>query len=169
MADFNPYQAPIAHVEDIHDTENIELAERGTRLGAVIIDALIFLVPGLLAFVPIMLFSRQGSAESIGVGAMIAVSVGILGILAILVIDFVMLHRTGQTIGKRFMNVKIIRTDGSRAGLTRIFFLRMFVPGLIGGIPVVGMIFSIVDPLFIFQESRRCVHDLIADTVVIKV
>lgn len=93
MADFNPYQAPIAHVEDIHDTENIELAERGTRLGAVIIDALIFLVPGLLAFVPIMLFSRQGSAESIGVGAMIAVSVGILGILAILVIDFVMLHR----------------------------------------------------------------------------
>lgn len=67
------------------------------------------------------------------------------------------------------MNVKIIRTDGSRAGLTRIFFLRMFVPGLIGGIPVVGMIFSIVDPLFIFQESRRCVHDLIADTVVIKV
>jgi len=168
MADFNPYQAPGAYVEDINVSEDGELAERGTRLGAVIIDSLIFLVPALFAIVPAMFFARQGSAVGLGVGAIIAFSIGILGILALVIINFVMLHRTAQTIGKRFLAVKIIRTDGSRAGLTRIFFLRMFVPGLIGGIPFVGMIFSIIDPLFIFQESRRCIHDLIADTVVIK-
>lgn len=168
MADFNPYQAPGAYVEDINVTEDGELAERGTRLGAVIIDSLIFLVPGLFAIVPAMFFARQGSAVGMGVGAIIAFSIGILGILALLIINFVVLHRTAQTIGKRLLAVKIIRTDGSRAGLTRIFFLRMLVPGLIGGIPFVGMIFSIIDPLFIFQESRRCIHDLIADTVVIK-
>lgn len=168
MADFNPYQAPSAHVEDVNDNEDSELAERGTRLGAVLLDGLIFLVPGLFAFVPIMMFSKQGNLDAMGVGAMLAVTIGLLGMLAIFVIDLVMLHRSGQTIGKRILSVKIIRSDGSRAGLTRIFFLRMLVPGLIGGIPFVGMIFSIVDPLFIFQESRRCVHDLIADTVVIK-
>ena len=168
MADFNPYQAPIAHVEDVNDNEDSELAERGTRLGAVLLDGLIFLVPGLFAIVPAMMISKQGNAAAMGTGAMIAISVGLLGVLALLIINFVMLHRTAQTIGKRLLGVKIVRIDGSRAGLTRIFFLRMFVPGLIGGIPFVGMIFSIVDPLFIFQESRRCVHDLIADTVVIK-
>jgi len=168
MTDFNPYQAPSAHVEDVNDNEDSELAERGTRLGAVILDSLIFLVPGLFAIIPAMLSMRGNAAEAMGIGATIAVSVGVLGMLVVLVIDLVMLHRSGQTIGKRMLNVKIIRSDGSRAGLTRIFFLRMLVPGLIGGIPFVGFIFTIVDPLFIFQESRRCVHDLIADTVVIK-
>ena len=168
MADFNPYQAPSAHVEDVNDNEDSELAERGTRLGAVILDSLIFLAPGLFAIIPAMLSMRGNAAEAMGIGATIAVSVGVLGMLVVLVIDLVMLHRSGQTIGKRMLNVKIIRSDGSRAGLTRIFFLRMLVPGLIGGIPFVGFIFTIVDPLFIFQESRRCVHDLIADTVVIK-
>lgn len=168
MADFNPYQAPSAHVEDVNDNEDSELAERGTRLGAVILDSLIFLVPGLFAIIPAMALMRGDAAETMGIGATIAVSVGVLGMLVVFVIDLVMLHRSGQTIGKRMLNVKIIRSDGSRAGLTRIFFLRMLVPGLIGGIPFVGFIFTIVDPLFIFQESRRCVHDLIADTVVIK-
>lgn len=168
MADFNPYQAPSAHIEDVTDNEDSELAERGTRLGAVILDSLIFLVPGLFAIIPAMALTRGTAADAMGVGATIAVIVGVLGMLVVFVIDLVLLHRYGQTIGKRMLNVKIIRSDGSRAGLTRIFFLRMLVPGLIGGIPFVGFIFTIVDPLFIFQESRRCVHDLIADTVVIK-
>lgn len=172
MADFNPYQAPGAHVEDINDSEEYELAGRGTRLGAVIIDSLIIMVPLLLAIVPVMMAfgaagAGVGGADAMGVGAMIAIAIGSIGFLALFVVNLVMLHRTGQTIGKRLLNVKIVRTDGSRAGLTRIFFLRMVVPGMIGGLPFVGYIFSIVDPLFIFQESRRCVHDLIADTIVV--
>ena len=166
MADFNPYQAPSAHVEDINDIDNIELAGRGTRLGAVLIDASTVMVPLLAMLVPIIFFAKQGDA--MGGAAIIAISVGALGMLALIVINLVMLHRTGQTIGKRLLGVKILRTDGSRAGLARIFFLRMFVPGMIGGVPFVGFIFSIVDPLFIFQESRRCVHDLIADTIVVQ-
>ncbi len=168
MADFNPYQAPSAHVEDLEaDVDEMELAGRGTRLGAVMIDSLIFMVPLLFAMLPMLFFAAKRGTEGFGVGAIISIAVGLLGVLAIFVIDLVMLHRTGQTIGKRLLNVKIVRTDGSRAGLTRIFFLRLFVPGLIGGIPFVGAIFSLVDPLFIFQESRRCVHDLIADTMVV--
>ncbi len=174
MADFNPYQAPSAHVEDINDVEDMELAGRGTRLGAVIIDSLIILVPLMLAFIPLMMAfgaagTGAGGADALGVGAIIAIAIGSIGFLALFVVNLVMLHRTGQTIGKRLLNVKIVRTDGSRAGLTRIFFLRMFVPGLIGGLPFIGYVFSIVDPLFIFQESRRCVHDLIADTIVVLV
>jgi hypothetical protein len=41
------------------------------------------------------------------------------------------------------------------------------VPTLIGMIPYVGWIFSLADPLFIFGESRRCLHDMLADTIVV--
>lgn len=173
MADINPYQAPGAHVEDVNDVEDTELAGRGTRLGAVLIDSVIIMVPLMLAIIPMFMFAgAAGAAEgdalgAMGIGAIVAIAIGSIGFLILFTINLVMLHRTGQTIGKRLLNVKIVRTDGSRAGLTRIFFLRMLVPGLIGGLPFVGYVFSIVDPLFIFQESRRCVHDLIADTIVV--
>jgi uncharacterized RDD family membrane protein YckC len=65
------------------------------------------------------------------------------------------------------LGIKIVRNDGSRAGLGRIFWLRMFVPGLVGAIPLVGGLFGLIDPLFIFGEEKRCLHDLIADTIVV--
>ena len=45
-----------------------------------------------------------------------------------------------------------------------IFWLRNVVNGLLGIIPLYG----IIDALFIFGESRQCLHDKIADTIVIK-
>ena len=81
--------------------------------------------------------------------------------------QLVQLHRTGQTFCKKMLGIKIVRNDGSRAGLGRIFWLRMFVPGLVGAIPLVGGLFGLIDPLFIFGEEKRCLHDLIADTIVV--
>ena len=161
MADFNPYQTPNAHVEDVGDAQNIALAGRGTRLGAVIVDVLIFMIPAIFVGFGFMAFRHQG-----GLGA--ALMVGVLGVIALLIVNLIMLHRHGQTMGKRLLGVRIVRTDGDRAGLARIFFLRSLVPGLIGNIPFVGLVFSLTDSLFIFRESRRCVHDLIADTIVIQ-
>ena len=42
--------------------------------------------------------------------------------------------------------------------------LGFVVNGLLGIIPLYGLI----DPLFIFSESRQCLHDKLADTIVIK-
>jgi hypothetical protein len=41
---------------------------------------------------------------------------------------------------------------------------RNVVNGILGIIPLYG----IIDSLFIFGNARRCVHDYIADTIVIK-
>jgi hypothetical protein len=52
--------------------------------------------------------------------------------------------------------------------VARIFWLRIFVNVLPGAIPYVGNLYGLVDHLFIFGERRQCVHDKIADTIVIK-
>jgi uncharacterized RDD family membrane protein YckC len=72
--------------------------------------------------------------------------------------------RNGQSIAKKLLKIKVVRSDGSRASLGRIFWLRNVVNGLLSIIPAYG----IVDVLFIFGESRQCLHDKIADTIVIK-
>jgi uncharacterized RDD family membrane protein YckC len=61
----------------------------------------------------------------------------------------------------------VVRRDGSRASLGRIFWLRNFVNGIPGAIPVIGYVYFLVDSLFIFGARRRCIHDLIAGTIVI--
>jgi hypothetical protein len=45
-----------------------------------------------------------------------------------------------------------------------VFWLRNFVNGLLGMIPLYGLI----EILFIFGESQQCLHDKIADTIVVK-
>jgi len=69
----------------------------------------------------------------------------------------------GQTIGKKWLKIKVVRADGSPASLGRIFWLRNFVNGFLSLIPLYG----IIDSLFIFSESRQCLHDKIADTIVV--
>jgi len=62
----------------------------------------------------------------------------------------------------------VTRSDGSQRSIARLFWLRNFVSGLPGAIPFLGKLYSLVDPLFIFGEQRRCIHDHIADTIVVK-
>jgi len=58
----------------------------------------------------------------------------------------------------------VVRSDGSPVSLGRIFWLRNFVNGLLG---IIGP-YQLVDWLFIFGESRQCLHDKLADTIVIR-
>jgi uncharacterized RDD family membrane protein YckC len=46
--------------------------------------------------------------------------------------------------------------------------LRAILGGIIGAIPYLGGIYGLVDALFIFRDDRRCVHDHIAGTRVVK-
>jgi uncharacterized RDD family membrane protein YckC len=72
--------------------------------------------------------------------------------------------QNGQSIAKKVLGIKVVRADGSYATLSRIFWLRNVVNGLLGIVPLYG----IVDALFIFAEQRQCLHDKLADTIVVK-
>jgi uncharacterized RDD family membrane protein YckC len=90
-----------------------------------------------------------------------------LALLALGVLQVVYFVRDGQTIGKKAVKIRIVRTDGSRASGGRLVGARVLVPGLLGAVPVVGVFFGFVNILFIFRQDQRCLHDHIADTKVV--
>jgi uncharacterized RDD family membrane protein YckC len=77
------------------------------------------------------------------------------------------LHAYGGTAGKKLLGLRIVRTDGSRAGFVRLFFGRGGAAVLPLLIPVVNLVWWLLDPLLIFRDSRQCLHDQIADTLVV--
>ena len=70
----------------------------------------------------------------------------------------------GQSIAKKMLAIRVVRSDGSPATLGRIFWLRNVVNTLISIVPF----YFLIDFLFIFAEDRQCLHDKIADTIVVK-
>jgi uncharacterized RDD family membrane protein YckC len=168
----NAYAPPKAHVADIDPAEGLVLAGRGMRLLAVIIDSIIAMI---FIYVPWLLSGdiQKGAAMAqanpndpaaayamfFGVGGLLA----LIGFLVWCAITYVLVQRNGQTIAKKLLNMKVVRSDGSKASVARIFWLRNFVNGLLGIIPFYGL----VDALFIFSERRQCLHDKIADTIVV--
>jgi uncharacterized RDD family membrane protein YckC len=166
----NLYAPPKSTVADPTSSEPFELAERLRRLGASVIDGLTVLLPLTplwVMMVPLMMKGPgSGMRPSMLLGVLIAI--GTLIVLGIGIYNLVLLDRAGQTIGKKMMHIRIVRTDGSRATLGRIFWLRGLVSALPGIIPVFGHVYRLADLLFIFGNARRCIHDYIADTIVVK-
>jgi uncharacterized RDD family membrane protein YckC len=93
---------------------------------------------------------------------------GCLGALAVAIYQWVLISRTGQSLGKKWTGIRIERLDGNPITFGSGVFLRNWVPKLIGGVPYLGMIFFLIDCLFIFRDDRRCIHDHIAGTRVVR-
>lgn len=155
-----------------------DLADRGLRLLARILDeifSLLAALPGLMmlgwSFVQAML-TNQGEALGQIENAKAALGLVVLGLglLAITVVQIWLLSVRGQTIAKIVFGIRIVKaTDGARPGFVHGWLLRNFVPGLAGLLPMgLGVVFAIVDACFIFRQDRRCIHDLIAGTRVVK-
>ena len=164
----NPYAPPQAEVRDNVSTDEAELAGRGARFGAAMLDGIISAVAvGVPLFV-----SFDWDALNTGnyAAAVSPVGAGIAGLAAIVLIAITvhLVNKNGQTIGKKALGIKVVRSDFSRASLGRIFWLRNVVNAIPGLIPYIGNVYSLVDHAFIFNERRQCVHDKIADTIVVK-
>jgi len=166
----NPYAPPRAAVLDIADPHASAVpADRGTRLGATILDGIIFAV---MVYAPIMMAAIAGGAAGRATGGgnaagailVVFVVLALVGFIAWCWLTIKYVKRNGQTIAKKILAVKVVRSDGSAVSLGRVFWLRNIVNGLISIVPLYGL----VDVLFIFGESRQCLHDKLADTVVVK-
>lgn len=154
----NPYAPPQQPAYGSYgaSTDMHVLADRGTRLGARLIDQGL-LIGCLLIMAPFLASNNEGVIAA-GVGLALVAALG-LGIY-----QWVLIAQSGQSLGKKWTGIKIVKVDGSDVDFMSGVILRNWVIGAINA--VVGIV-GIVDVLMIFAEDRRCLHDHIAGTKVI--
>lgn len=90
--------------------------------------------------------------------------------LSLLTINILLWHRSGQSIGKFIIRIKIVNVDGSRTSLPTIFILRFLIIHTIAvGLLIIGIgiFIPVIDGLFALNENEQCLHDRIAKTIVI--
>lgn len=171
----NPYAPPTATVADVPATGAVKSSRRA-RLGAILLDVLIGTLASAPAFAvnfgAMVEAAKTGGSNPFAMyGALYSGVGGLLSVLLLLVMVGVitlLVHRNGQTIGKKIVGIKVVRTNGERATLGRIFWLRYLIPTVISIVPLIGAVFALVDSLMILGAEKRCLHDMMADTIVIR-
>jgi uncharacterized RDD family membrane protein YckC len=129
----------------------MELATKTQRLLAALCD-------GFIVGVPYVIGSLDAFPAPLRV-------LGVIASLGLLIAQLVLVSKQGQTLGKRFIGIKIVMKDTlENGGFVVNVLKRGFLNGLLSLIPG----YFLVDCLFVFRDDRRCIHDLIAGTCVIK-
>ncbi|WP_064747813.1 RDD family protein [Lysobacter antibioticus] len=163
----NPYQSPQSSLTEPAYGEE-ELAGRGIRLVAAIIDGVIMLV----LLLPLMfvggyfeqaMTAAQNGQQTFGLQFLW----GLIGVILFFVIQAYPLNQSGQTWGKKVMKIKIVDMDGLQPSLVELLGKRYLFSQGVGLIPCLGAIVQLVDVLMIFRDDRRCLHDQIAGTKVV--
>lgn len=162
----NPYAPPTAPLETapIHLEE---LASRGSRFGASPIDSLLGLLVGIPFAFYLGILDGFPKVEPLTLPQTAALVTQ--GWLTFLLLHGYLLYVDGQTIGKRALGIRITRPGGLRVDFARLMGLRYLPVSVTTLIPFAGQLIGTVDVLFIFSASRRCLHDRIADTIVVRV
>jgi uncharacterized RDD family membrane protein YckC len=154
-------------------SDGLFLAGRFRRLVATLIDAV--LVPSL-TLVLVMIAGVVEDAEDY-VDNQWFVWVLLLAVVSYLLLNGYGLWRRGQTLGKQVMGVAIVPAAGVSDGqygrtpapLWKLICVRaLFFPLLfLSVVPWIAAL-PIIDQLLIFLKSRRCLHDLVCGTVVVR-
>lgn len=161
----NPYQAPASELlsAPAKGPTSGQDATRTARLLAALVDMAVVLA----IVVPVQWLS--------GVNIMRAqpwpdtLLWTLFAVVITLLINGRLLATRAQTVGKKLMGIEVVTLDGARASFWRIFVWRMLVVDVLTMIPGVGQGFALVDCLLIFGKERRCLHDYLGKTRVVRV
>lgn len=164
--ELNPYQAPESSGAVRREPRaRRRLAGRVERLLASILDSLLY--------VPAFLWLTLGNAAAFLADSAtlapddrgaIGVSLFFLSLLLVLALQAFLLATRGWTVGKRVLKLRVESVHGGSASFVQLVVLRTLLPAALG---FCCGLFSLIDALFIFGEERRCLHDLLAGTVVV--
>ena len=91
----------------------------------------------------------------------------LLAIVAYLLLNGLTLWRSGQTLGKKVMRIRVADADPSHAvtGFWKLilarawFFPLLFAPLFLGPVFPWLILLPVLDQLFIFGKTQRCLHD----------
>lgn len=162
----------------------LELAGWGSRAGAAALDGLLVVGLWFLLVVPGGVVLGVTSADAVG-GVLLAIGIVAAIVLGILYAPFFMQRdgeRNGQTLGKQWVGIRVVRVRGERMGwgwsLLREFVLKGVVLSVASSIAS-GLTFFLLgvgavapylaDYLWpLWDDQNRAVHDMIAETRVVR-
>lgn len=146
------------------------IGDRGKRLLAHIIDNLVVIGPTMVAvfaWVGLTASRERATGGRAGDEAVFVMFAAMgLGLLVGLAVQIAMQAKYAQSVGKRLLGLKVVRVDGTACELWRLILLRNVALHALA--QLCGFV-GIIDALMIFSAEQRCLHDLMADTVVIDV
>ncbi len=135
----------------------VVLASRGRRLLAAVIDYSLYGV--VLAMTLVMTWGDETIARKVlvalALGATAAVNCGLHGVI-------------DQTVGKRLAGIYVAGSDARRPRALRMLLLRGALFHALLMVPSIGILLWSIDVLMIFGRERRCLHDRVAKTVVLR-
>lgn len=164
----NPY-APSGIPSVLENTPAEEkLATLGERFAGAFIDGII----NMVILVPLAFGIGFGVVSVLGDGVvqqlLSQVIGGVIGIVAFLAVQGYFLSTRSQTIGKIVVNTKIVSDRGQPLPFGELYLKRYLIPQIASILPYVGGLIGLINVLAIFRSNRKCVHDEIAGTKVIK-
>lgn len=169
---FDPYAIPESEVHDPwrgHGDPQ-QLADRGARLGARVIDfilQIVVTVPGIALLIFVLSQAQGQQADE----SMVIGSIAVTGLfwVALFGVNCYFLAQNGQTLGKKVLGIKIVAEDGSPASFLKILFLRMFAVGILESLPMgIGIVVWLINAGMVLQDDQRCMHDHMAGTIVVQ-
>lgn len=149
-----------------------ELATEYQRLAAALIDS--FVLWGWMGIISVVKWYAKYAEDNMlmqTIDSINTIAVPLFGLVLIGLGGYqtIFLSIRGQTLGKQIMKIKIVDSRSyQNGGFVQNVLLRAIISGVIGVIPFIGWIYSLIDNVFIFSSQKRCVHDRIANTIVIK-
>ena len=164
----NPYSPPKTQSLTTQEEISGEPATRMQRLLAAMVDGLL----QTAIMFPVAYFSGMfdqimdnASGKQPAPWSMYA-NLIVVGVLIFWLLHGYLLATQGQTIGKKLLKIRIVGLDDGKVSLGKLLFLRQLPMQLLSAIPVVNYL-GLIDILFIFGRSQRCVHDRLAGTKVV--
>jgi uncharacterized RDD family membrane protein YckC len=141
------------------------LASRADRLAAEIVDGAIGLVVAPFGILN-GFWSAALHGQPIPPGAIAQML--IVGWVWFFLVNGYLLMRYGQTVGKRFISIRICESGTFAVPQFWRLLVRIMAPPLVSLIVPLGGLLTLADDLFIFRPDRRCIHDLVVGTRVVK-
>jgi len=177
MTTLNPYEVPLSSsiINEPTHNDNQITASRWARFGASLIDGILILMLSLaiesvfgITYGDIedwdgsysQLFSNEFSWKN-------TYNV-VMAIFCFLLLNVHFLKTSGQTIGKKILSIKVVSMSGIKPDLITLVLLRELPMRLTNLVPGILSFVTVIDALFIFGKSKRCLHDFIAKTKVVK-
>ncbi|ARB03686.1 RDD family protein [Neisseria lactamica] len=169
----------------------VGIAGAGDRILAALLNQLFTFLILLIPFAGLIVFAIKNEGRIVGseeiVGLLLGMTsfwVGLAGILAYTVIQIYYMSRDGQSLGKKIMRIRVLKTDGRNPGFVGTVLVREIAWSVLVAIIAAVIGLAVGDNgenainllaflanfvlLFMVKRDRRTLYDILADTVVVK-